>query len=348
MFAFASLSAPIIAAPMAGGPSTPELVAAVSRCGGLGFVAGGYLTAAELRAQILRARELSNDTYPIGVNLFVPSLSVIEAEALEDYSARLAPFAAAFGVTLDVPRVGQDREHYAEKLALLIELAPDIVSFTFGAPDAATLLMLRERDILTSVTVTTSHEAAQALAAGAGSLTVLGPAAGGHRATFDQTEPPSDTPLEGLLAQITPLASAANAPVIAAGGISSPAAVAAVLAGGAVAAQLGTTFLLADEAGTHPTHRAALAHPALAETTLTRAFTGRYGRALVTEFASAMDLFAPAGFPEIQYLTAPLRSAALVHGDPQYACLWAGTGYAQAVTAPAARIITAMMPPSLR
>lgn len=339
---------------MAGGASTPELAAAVYRSGGLGFVAGGYLTADSLRAQFLRARELAGPMPAageaaggLGINLFVPGPSVIDEEALEDYAERLTPFADALGVTLELPRVGHDREHYAEKLAALAELAPDVVSFTFGCPSADTLEWLRKQGIRTSVTVTTSAEGELALAAGATSLTVQGPDAGGHRGTFDQTALPDQTPLGALLEAVVLLAEPVGVPVIAAGGICSPAAVAAVLSSGAVAAQLGTAFLLADEAGTHPVHREALAHPAVSETAPTRAFSGRYGRALITEFAGAMDLFAPAGFPEIHYLIAPLRAAALAGDHPQYACLWAGSGFEESIAAPAARIVAAMMPPEL-
>ncbi|MBC9937277.1 MULTISPECIES: nitronate monooxygenase [unclassified Leucobacter] len=340
MFDLRSLPAPIIAAPMAGGPTTPELAAAVSRSGGLGFVAGGYLTAAELRSRFSRARELAGPG-ALGINLFVPGPTVIDEEALEDYAARLAPYAAALGVTLELPRVGQDREDYEAKLALVGELAPEVVSFTFGCPTPDTLGWLRAQGICTSVTVTTRAEAEAALSAGATSLTLQGPDAGGHRGTFDQMAVPDATPLAILLDDV--LATAGHTPVIAAGGISSPAAVAAVLSAGAVAAQLGTAFLLADEAGTHAVHRTALALPH--ETAPTRVFSGRYGRALVTEFASAMDLFAPAGFPEIHSLVAPLRAAALASDHPEFACLWAGTGFAEAIAAPASRIVAAMMPP---
>ena len=344
MFDLHSLPAPIIAAPMAGGPTTPELAAAVSRSGGLGFVAGGYLAAGNLRSFFERARELAGPG-ALGINLFVPGPTVIDEEALEDYAARLTPFAEALGVTLELPRVGQDREDYDAKLALVGELAPEVVSFTFGCPSPDTLAWLRAHDIRTSVTVTTLAEAEAALAAGATSLTLQGPDAGGHRGTFDQLAVPDATPLAVLLDEV--LAAAGDTPVIAAGGISSPAAVAAVLSAGAVAAQLGTAFLLADEAGTHPVHRAALALPLIEETAPTRAFSGRYGRALLTEFSSAMDLFAPAGFPEIHYLVAPLRASALTTGNAQFACLWAGTGFAEAVAAPASRIVAAMMPPEL-
>lgn len=348
MFDFSSLPAPIIAAPMAGGPSTPELAAAVSRSGGLGFVAGGYLTAEQLRSKFAQARELASGAAgALGINLFGPGPTLIDEEALEDYASRLAPFAEALGVQLELPRVGLDREHFDDKLALLVELAPDVVSFTFGCPPADTVAWLREQDIRTSVTVTTLSEAEAAIAAGVTSLTVQGPDAGGHRGSFDQAIFPDTTPLTALLEAVLAVAEPAGVPVLAGGGISSPAAVAGVLATGAVAVQLGTAFLLADEAGTHPVHRSALTHPENTDTALTRAFSGRYGRALVTEFSSAMDLFAPAGFPEIHFLVAPLRAAALAGGHPQFACLWAGTGFAEAIEAPAARIVAAMMPPEL-
>ena len=131
-----------------------------------------------------------------------------------------------------------------------------------------------------------------------------GPAAGGHRATFDPATPPCDTPLLQLLKEIRV---DVDVPVVASGGVATADDVARVLAAGAVAAQLGTAFLLADEAGTHRTHRAALRDMAFPDTVVTRAFTGRYARALRNGFVDRYGNQAPFGFPQIGLMTAPLQ-----------------------------------------
>jgi nitronate monooxygenase len=163
-----------------------------------------------------------------------------------------------------------------------------------------------------------------AVARGIDTLIVQGPAAGGHRATFDPATPPCDTPLLQLLKAICV---DADVPVVASGGMATADDVARVLAAGAVAAQLGTAFLLADEAGTHPTHRAALRDAGFAQTVVTRAFTGRYARALRNGFVERYCKHAPFGFPQIGLMTAPLQSAAGDADDPHGMALWAGTKF---------------------
>jgi nitronate monooxygenase len=206
-------------------------------------------------------------------------------------------------------------------------MRPSVVSFTFGLPSEQTCSRLHSRGIALFASVTTVAEAKMAVARGIDTLIVQGPAAGGHRATFDPATPPCDTPLPQLLKAICV---DADVPVVASGGIATADDVARVLAAGAVAAQLGTAFLLADEAGTHPTHRAALRDEAFPDTVVTRAFTGRYARALRNGFVDRYGNQAPFGFPQIGLMTAPLQSAAGDSDDPHGMALWAGTNFRQA------------------
>ncbi|MDT0400030.1 nitronate monooxygenase, partial [Streptomyces edwardsiae] len=148
-------------------------------------------------------------------------------------------------------------------------------------------------------------------------------------------------PLEALLAEVL---AAVDVPVVAAGGLVSAGDVAGVLAAGAVAAQLGTAFLLADEAGSSPVHRAALQSPEFTETVVTRAFSGRYARGLRNRFIVEHDAQAPLGYPEIHYLTSPVRKASAAAGDPQATNVWAGTGWRQARTGTVAEIIDRVAP----
>ena len=336
-FDIRDLRRPVMVAPMAGGPSTPELAAAGSNAGGLGFLAAGYLTADALADRITAARTLSSE--PIGVNLFAPQPSVATPEQIRAYATALAGEAQRYGVGLGDPRY--DDDGWAVKLEVVLELRPEVVSFTFGLPGESEIAQLRRSGITTVGTVTTLDEARRADGCGVDALVVQGPAAGGHRGTFDPAAQPGTQPLDRLLAEIL---ATVQVPVAAAGGLIDADDVAGVLASGAVAAQLGTAFLLADEAGSSPVHRAALQDPAFTETVSTRAFSGRYARGLRNRFIDEHDGQAPLGYPEIHHLTSPLRKASAAAGDPQGTNVWAGTGWRRARTGSAAEIIDRATP----
>ncbi|MBN3509727.1 nitronate monooxygenase [Mycolicibacterium nivoides] len=336
-FDIRGLRRPVVVAPMAGGPSTPELAAAGSNAGGLGFLAAGYLTADGLAERLTAARGLT--TEPLGVNLFAPQPSAGTPEQIQAYAAQLAGEAQRYGVALGDPRYDDDA--WAAKLDTVFDLRPEVVSFTFGLPSEAEIARLRGAGIATVGTVTTVDEARLAVGRGVDALAVQGPAAGGHRGTFDPAAAPASQPLEALLAEVL---AAVDVPVVAAGGLVSAGDVAGVLAAGAVAAQLGTAFLLADEAGSSPVHRAALQSPEFTETVVTRAFSGRYARGLRNRFIVEHDAQAPLGYPEIHYLTSPVRKASAAAGDPQATNVWAGTGWRQARTGTVAEIIDRVAP----
>lgn len=251
---FDSLRVPVIVAPMAGGPSTPALVAEAARAGAFGFLAGGYLSAASLAGQIDRTRELTGERF--GVNLFVPG--VRSTADLRPYTERLRPDAQRYGVEPGSPK--WDDDAYSAKLDLLVARRIPVVSFTFGVPVAADIERLHEAGSAVLITVTGPEEARQATEAGADGLCVQGFEAGGHRGLFtDDPADPAGGQLHGLLAALRLVGAVTDLPLVAAGGLVHGADVAAVLVAGAVAAQLGTAFLRADEAGTHETQRRALA-----------------------------------------------------------------------------------------
>jgi nitronate monooxygenase len=305
------LEVPIVLAPLAGGPSTPELAAAVCNGGGLGFLAGGYLSAAALEERIVALRKLTQR--PFGVNLFVPGAPADE-NTYAEYTRELGE-----------PRFEDD--DWAAKLALMERAKPDVVSFTFGCPSSEELARMGEA----WVTVTSPGEAAIALSAGAGALVVQGSEAGGHRGVFADAPGITQYGLLPLLQLIE-----TSKPLIATGGIATGAAVAAVLSAGAAAAQVGTAFLRAPEAGTAAAHREALA--TTRETGLTRAFTGRLARGIRNRF---MDEHpdAPVAYPEIHFATAPMRAEARERGDAEAFNLWAGEAHALAQEKPAAEIL---------
>lgn len=335
MFDLRELSTPLLAAPMAGGPSTPELAAAVSNAGGLGFVAAGYLTADAFAERLLAAQRLTSA--PVGANLFVPQPSAATPDAIAAYAATLEAEAQRYGVSLGAPRF--DDDHWAAKLDVLLDLRPAVVSFTFGLPSADERRRLSEAGIATAGTVTTLSEARAAADVGVNVLVAQGPSAGGHRGTFDATSQPSEESLDDLLAALT---ANLDLPVVAAGGLMTADDVSGVRRAGAVAAQLGTAFLLADEAGSSPVHRAALQDPQFTETAVTRAFSGRYARGLRNRFIVEHEADAPFGYPEVHYMTSPVRAASVRAGDPHAVNVWAGTGFRKARTGSAADIIAAL------
>lgn len=344
---------PVVGAPMAGGPSTPELVTAVGEAGGLGFLAGGYLTAAQLAAQI--AEVWAATPRPFGVNLFVPSsantyvlpeggpyaaeLAPLEgadrAAAVSRYRDSLGPEADRLGVELPQPRPA-DSDDWDRKLDLVKREGVAAVSFTFGLPSRAVFIELSRAGIDAAVTVTDVGEAMAALEMGADALVVQGPEAGGHRGTLHEAKRPSTTDLVTLVHDVRALT---DLPIVAAGGISGPERAAEARAAGATTVQVGTALLLTPEAGTNLAYRRALRDPDHDRTVLTRAFSGRCGRALETDFVRAHHAAAPAAYPEVNQVTSVLRRAAVSADDAGLLALWAGTGWRSAREMPAAAVV---------
>ena len=331
-FQFADLAVPVLAAPMAGGPSTPELAAAATNAGGLGFVPAGYLSADDFAERLVAARAMASG--PLGANLFVPQPRAGNRADIDRYAQALAGEAQRYGAQLGEPRY--DDDNWSAKLDVLLDIRPEVASFTFDAPSAGEIRRLADAGITTVVTVTTASEAELAVSRGADALVVQGPSAGGHRGTFDPTARPATQPLSELLAEVI---SRVAMPVVAAGGLMTAGEVDAALRAGAVAAQLGTAFLLSDEAGSSPVHRMALQDPQFTETVVTHAFSGRYARGLRNRFIEEHEAQAPFAYPQVHYLTGPLRAAAVRAGDPHATNVWAGTGFKKAKAASVAAIM---------
>lgn len=334
MRTFPVLRAPVVAAPMAGGPSTAELVAAVGAAGGVGFLAAGYCPVDRLADQIHEVRARGTDVF--GVNLFVPDASTPDPDAVEAYRTALGPTAAELGIA-GLPRARDDDDAWSEKVDLLVADPVPMVSFTFGLPDPDTVRRLRSVDTLLLATVTSAEDARAAESAGMDVLVVQGPDAGGHQGTFRTEDPAPDVPLQVLLSDV---ASVTSLPLVAAGGLVEAEDVGRVLEAGAIAAQVGTAFLLSPEAGTNPTHRAALESRAFDRTTVTRAFSGRPARGLHNRFIELFDARAPTAYPQVNQVTGPIRKAAAASGYAQLTHLWAGTGWQHARAEPAADVVT--------
>ncbi|ALG07514.1 NAD(P)H-dependent flavin oxidoreductase [Kibdelosporangium phytohabitans] len=318
----------IIVAPMAGGPSTPELVAGAVNAGAYGFLAAGYVTPAALAAQIAGTRKLTAGAF--GVNVFVPGeKSTVD---LDGYAEKLR---SDYGIEPGDPAWTDDE--YPAKLDVLVDDPVDTVSFTFGLPSAADVERLRAVGSKIVITVTSPAEARLAARLRPDALCVQGFEAGAHRGIFVDDGSPAGAPAYGLLAALRLVGAAVDLPLIAAGGLVHGADIAAVLTAGAVAAQLGTAFLRCPEAGTQPLHRQALSETR--ETAVTRAFSGRPARALVNRFLTGNTELAPAAYPQVNSLTKPIRAAAAKSADPEAMSLYAGQAYSQAPQGPVADVV---------
>lgn len=328
------LDRPFVGAPMAGGPSTPELAAAVCEAGGLGQLAGAYLGVEDLRARIGRTRELTSR--PFGVNLFVPTDTTAAAgPEVERYAAALRPEAERHGLSLPEPD-WHDTDHWPDKLALLLAERVAVVSFHFGCPPPQVVQQLHDVGTRVVISATTPDEAVAAEAVGADAVCLQAATAGGHRGTHTVAAHPNDLDAPALLAAALP---AVAVPLVVAGGLATREQVRAVLAAGATAVQVGTALLRTPEAGTRAAHREALVAPGWSGTVVTRAFTGRPARVLRNRFTDRYGDLAPAAFPVVGQLTARLRARAAADADPQGMALYAGTGHREARAEPAGEVL---------
>src|SRR5581483_3092655 len=231
------LRRPVVLAPMAGGPSTVELVTAGVRAGALAFLAAGYKTPEVMLAEVEAVR--AGTSGPFGVNLFVAGTPSADTGAVARYAESLRGDGEGVGASLAEP--AWDDDHFWDKAAALLSDPPALVSFSFGCPPDDMIAEFKRAGAVVAVTVTTPGEAATATAAGADALCVQGHEPGGDL---------------GLLSLIGAVGGVSDLPQLAAGGIMGPQQVSAVLAAGAVAAQCGTAFLRSPESGAHPVHKA--------------------------------------------------------------------------------------------
>lgn len=312
------LAVPVIQAPMAGGPSTPALAAAVNRGGGLGFLAAGYLSPERLAEDIEATLAMTDHSF--GVNVFVGGGSATKPDVVAAYARRLAPEAARAGVTLGQPRF--DDDWFNDKVELLCQRPVAVVSFTFGVPAQAAIDALHRAGSEVWLTVTSPAEARRAAALGPDALIVQGIEAGGHRGVFVDDAAQSELTLMAALALVR---ASVDRPLIAAGSIMTGAALGAVLVAGASAGQIGSAYLRSTEAGTSDAHRAAAATET--PTVLTRAFSGRLARGIDNRWHQEHGEAVPQAYPEIHHLTSPLRAHGRRVGNPDLINLWAGQAH---------------------
>jgi nitronate monooxygenase len=327
---------PVLAAPMSGGPSTPELVVAAARAGSLGFLGGGYKTPEALADQIAQVRSAG---VPFGVNLFAPNPVPVDPDAYEKYRGQIQQEADRYEIDLGKVPVTENDDYWQEKVDLLLADPVPVVTFTFGIPEPKVITALKNAGSLVGQTITSAAEARLAAETDADVLLVQAAAAGGHSGILTPDRLPPEIPLPQLLQEVGAVTSL---PLIGAGGMGTPDDVAAALGAGAIATAVGTVLLRSKESGTSAPYRAALADPGRRPTLLTRAFTGRPARGLANVFTDRYTALAPEGYPAIHFLTSPVRKAAAAAGDPERINLWAGTGYRHAADAPAGEILASL------
>lgn len=334
------ITKPIVLAPMAGGPSTTELCLAVARAGGLPFIASGYLT---VDATVERIEELSSliDGHPFGVNLFVPDFSGegVDRDGYLAYRNRILRVHDIAAEKLPEEPTWTD-DFYAEKLNAVLASDATFVSFAFGYPSPEDIARLQGAGKVVVLYATSRPGVDAVIAAGADVIGIQGVSAGGHRASVDGFDDASE---EEAVALVSYAASVSDTPIVAGGGVSGAADVTAILDAGASAVQVGTLFLLAEEAGTKPTHRRALEELTDRETVLTHVFTGKSARAIGNRFITDMDNDAPSLYPSLHYLTAGMRADAAAADDPEHLHLWAGAGFPAARRAPATEILDGLL-----
>lgn len=318
------LAYPIIQAPLAGGGDTPALVAAVCNAGGFGFVGAAYLTPEQIARAAREVKALTKR--PFGISLFAPvrapAVPLNPAAALE----RVAPFYRELGLPEPaVPEAPGDAFH--AQLAAALDSGASVFSFTFGLLPPGAVAAVKQRGMLLAGTATTVEEAIALERAGVDAVVTQGSEAGGHRGTFSAD---FEAAMIGTMSLVPQVADAVKVPVIASGGIMDGRGIAAALALGASAVQMGTAFLTCDEAGVPDAYKEAILGAREHETRLTRAFSGRPARGIVNRFMTEVEHGAPADailpFPLQNALTRPLRGAAAKQGRVDCLSLWAGQG----------------------
>ena len=327
---------------MAGGGDTPELVAAVSSAGALGSIGAAYLTPEQILATANSVR--SKTDRPFGINLFAPQ----PAPALPTNTTlavqAVAPYYAEVGLpSPEPPQLPPDR--FAGQAQAVLDSGASVFSFTFGTIPADAVAAAKSRGILVVGAATTVDEALQLQHLGCDAVVAQGSEAGGHRGTFAAD---FSSAMIGTIALVPQIVDAVTVPVIASGGIMDGRGIAAALALGAVAVQMGTAFLTCTEAGVPDAYKQAILNAREDQTRITRAFSGRPARGIVNRLMTEVEVTATAEppilpFPLQNVLTRPLRTAAAKQGRTEFLSLWAGQALRLARRQSAAELVARLV-----
>ncbi|OWQ90346.1 2-nitropropane dioxygenase [Roseateles aquatilis] len=328
---------PLIQAPMAG-VQDARLAVAVSEAGGLGSLPAAMLTPDALRRELQALRE--GTTKPFNVNFFAHTPPTPDDMREARWRERLSPYYAEFGIDPTQIPAGPGRQPFSVEIADLVEpFRPPVVSFHFGLPSPELIARVKGWGSLILGNATTVDEAIWLDAQGVDGIIAQGWEAGGHRGHFLSDDLTRQTGTMALLPQVV---RAVRVPVIAAGGIADVRGIRAALALGASAAQLGTAFLLCDEATTSAPHRAALRDPAGRHTAVTNLFTGRPARGIVNRLMREVGPLSESApqFPLATSGIAPLRAKAEAQGSGEFSPLWSGQNFSAVREIGAAALVT--------
>ncbi len=326
---------PIIQAPMAGGVTTPALVAAASNAGVLGSFGFAYTQPEAMMREVETARALLTAGAPININFFVNAQPApIAAESQGAAIDAIAGYYKALGLPAPAPVRPPYAPDLNAQLAMAEDIKPRVLTFHLADLPADRLQRLRALGIKTGGSATNVAEAKHLEALGVDFIVAQGAEAGGHRGTFQRNPYESMT---GTFALTRLIVRAVKIPVVAAGGIMDGAGIAAVLALGAQGAQLGTAFIPCSESGAPRVHKDHILAATDDTTMVTEKFTGKPARGLANRYIREMNASnAPQiAFPAQGVLSGPLRAASGKAGNPDFVAMWAG----QAV--PLARELTA-------
>jgi nitronate monooxygenase len=316
---------PIILAGMAGGISTPELVAAVSRAGGLGTLGAAYMDPEKIRAAITQIRQLT--TAPFAVNLFVEQTLKSPTKIEPKVQVALNQIRNQLSIPVETKEQIEVHDKFEQQFTILIEEKVPVISTAFGILSEKQMKQAKLAGMKVLTMVTTPEEAILAEEAGCDAIVAQGTEAGGHRGTFDITNQPMGANI-ALFTLLPEIVDQVSIPVIAAGGIMDGGGILVALALGAQAVQMGTRFLTVVESGAHPAYKQMLLASQGKDTVLTTAFSGRPARGIMNSFIKEWDRsgIEPMPFPIQNTLTRDIRDAASKQNNAQYLSLWAGQG----------------------
>ena len=336
---FFGTESPVIQAPMAGMQGA-ALALAVCKAGGLGSLPCAMLTVETMRKELAMLR--AGTERPYNVNFFTHTPPAPDERREAAWRAALTPYYREYGIDPQSIPAGPGRAPFtAEAAAALEEFKPAVVSFHFGLPAAALLEPLRGWGCKIIASATTVDEGLWLESLGVDAVIAQGLEAGGHRGIFLDDDLSTQP---GTFALLPQLVRALKVPVIAAGGIADAKGVAAAMALGASAVQVGTAYLLCPEATTSAVHRAALKSEAARNTALTNVFTGRPARGIVNRVMRELGPMNP-GVPEFPLATsaiAPLRAKAEAQGKGDFSPLWSGQNATGCREIPAAELTRAL------
>lgn len=314
---------PIIQAGMAGGPTTPQLVSAVSNAGGLGTLGAGYMTPERTQFGIGQIRQLTDK--PFGINIFVPETPEVEEEKIRESNRLLRPVRNKLNLSDPSGFPKPSSEQFFRQIEIILKTGVPVCTFTFGIPDKRIIEQLKDNHITVIGTATTVKEAIMNEEAGMDMVVVQGSEAGGHRGSFAV---PYEQGMIGTMALVPQVVDLVHVPVIAAGGIMDGRGVLAALILGAKAVQMGTAFVTCNECGANERHKEMILKSAEDETTMTSAFSGKPARGIRNAFISFMkgkEHLLP-DYPIQNALTKDIRAAASRNNHPEWMSMWSGQG----------------------